>query len=365
MEAIISTTDKTTFPLTYSDAGVDIDAGDALIADIGDDAKRTDRLGANVALGGFGGLFDLKAAGYKDPILVSATDGVGTKLELAQMMNSHRGLGIDLVAMCANDVLAQGAMPLFFLDYFATGHLERTMAQEVIAGIADGCVAAGCALIGGETAEMPGIYPEGCYDLAGFCVGGVERESLLNPSLPKAGDLAIALPSTGAHANGYSLIRKVIERSGADIHAPAPFDANSTLGEILLTPTAIYVDDFATAIEAVGAGVHGLAHITGGGLVENPPRAFEASLTLRLDMASWSIPPLFKWLKEAGHIAPRELARVFNCGIGMLFYVDSGHADTVLSHLSHRHAWIAGEISDRHEGDDSVQLNGLERWAES
>ena len=229
MEVIISAKDKTTTPLTYRDAGVNIDAGDTLIDDIGDDAKRTRRPGAEVALGGFGGLFDLKAAGYKDPILVSGTDGVGTKLELAQAMDNHRGLGIDLVAMCANDVLAQGAMPLFFLDYFATGVLENHITKDVVAGIADGCVAAGCALIGGETAEMPGTYPKGRYDLAGFCVGGVERDAMIDPSRTKEGDVAIALPSAGAHANGFSLIRKVIDVSNADINAPAPFDETQSL----------------------------------------------------------------------------------------------------------------------------------------
>ncbi len=365
MEAIISATDKTTTPLTYRDAGVNIDAGDALINDIGGDAKRTRRPGADVALGGFGGLFDLKAAGYKDPILVAGTDGVGTKLELAQSMDNHRGLGIDLVAMCANDVLAQGAMPLFFLDYFATGVLETHIAKDVVAGIADGCIAAGCALIGGETAEMPGTYPKGRYDLAGFCVGGVERDEMINPARTTRGDIAIALPSSGAHANGFSLIRKVIDVSGADINAPAPFDHSRSLGDALLTPTRIYVGDFDVALNAAGGveHLHSLAHITGGGLIENPPRAYNNALALKLDMTSWTIPPLFKWLQEAGNIEPRELARVFNCGIGMLLYVDPSKVDSVMAGLNDHGAgaWIAGAMTDR--DGDAVILDGLNAWA--
>ena len=267
MEAIISANDKTTTPLTYADAGVNIDAGDALIEDIGGDARRTQRPGADASLGGFGALFDIKAAGYQDPILVAATDGVGTKLELAQATGNHRGLGVDLVAMCANDVLAQGAMPLFFLDYFATGVLEGDVAKSVVAGIADGCVEAGCALIGGETAEMPGVYPKGSYDLAGFCVGAVERGQMIDPARTSSGDVAIAIASHGVHANGFSLVRKVIEVAGADLTAPAPFDPSTSLGEVLLTPTAIYAKPVQAVLDAVGGArhLHGLAHITGGG----------------------------------------------------------------------------------------------------
>lgn len=309
----------------------------------------------------------MKAAGYKDPILVSGTDGVGTKLELAQAMDNHRGLGIDLVAMCANDVLAQGAMPLFFLDYFATGVLEGHIAKDVVAGIADGCVRAGCALIGGETAEMPGTYPKGRYDLAGFCVGGVERDEMIDPARVCAGDVAIALPSSGAHANGFSLIRKVIEVSGADLNAPAPFDENRNLGDALLVPTRIYVEDFAVALKAAGGveHLHGLAHITGGGLIENPPRAYGKELTLDLDMTSWTMPPLFKWLQEAGNIEAREMARVFNCGIGMLLYVAEDKAEIALEHLNAHgaQAWVAGQIITRNS-DDAVILNGLEHWAD-
>jgi phosphoribosylformylglycinamidine cyclo-ligase len=346
---------------------VDIDAGDALIGEIEGDVRRTRRPGADAALGGFGGLFDLKAAGYKDPILVAGTDGVGTKLELAQAMDSHRTLGIDLVAMCANDVLAQGAMPLFFLDYFATGVLEHHIARDIVAGIADGCEAADCALIGGETAEMPGTYPGGRYDLAGFCVGAVERDQMIDPARTRKGDLAIALSSSGAHANGFSLIRKVLDLSEADLNAPASFDEGISLGHALLTPTWIYVEAFALALKAAGGveHLHGVAHITGGGLIENPPRAYKDNLALNLDMTSWIMPPLFRWLMETGNIEPKELARVFNCGIGMLFYVDPARADHVLSILKEygAKAWIAGEITARNDDDVAVHLNGLEGWA--
>ena len=366
MEAIISKKTKTTPPLTYRDAGVNIDAGDALIGEISDDAKRTRRPGADAALGGFGALFDVKAAGYQDPLLVAATDGVGTKLELAQAMDNHRGLGIDLVAMCANDVLAQGAMPLFFLDYFATGQLETHIAKTIVAGIADGCVDASCALIGGETAEMPGIYPKGSYDLAGFCVGAVERDDMIDPARAENGDIAIAIASHGAHANGFSLIRKVIELSGAKLNDPAPFDTEQTLGDALLTPTAIYAKPIAAVIKALGqvSAIHGLAHITGGGLVENPPRAYGKSLALDLDLASWELPPVFQWLKNAGGIEAGEMARVFNCGVGILLYVNPDNVEASISAIqSTGHtAWVAGQLIDREDNGDAVILNHLELW---
>ena len=374
MEAIISKKTKTTPPLTYRDAGVNIDAGDALIGEISDDAKRTRRPGADAALGGFGALFDVKAAGYQDPLLVAATDGVGTKLELAQAMDNHRGLGIDLVAMCANDVLAQGAMPLFFLDYFATGQLETHIAKEVVAGIADGCVDAGCALIGGETAEMPGIYPKGSYDLAGFCVGAVERDDMIDPARAEKGDIAIAISSHGAHANGFSLIRKVIELSGVKLTDPAPFQTNpspsgqsgQSLGDALLTPTAIYAKPVAAVIKALGAvsAIHGLAHITGGGLVENPPRAYGKSLALDLDLSRWTLPPLFQWLKETGGIEAQEMARVFNCGVGILLYVRPDDVEAALSAIQStgHHAFVAGELIDRAEGGEAVILKHLDGW---
>ena len=263
--------------LTYRDAGVDIDAGEALVEAIKPEAKRTMRKGANPELGGFGGLFDLKAAGYKDPILVSGTDGVGTKLEIAKQMNYHRSLGIDLVAMCSNDILAQGAMPLFFLDYFSTGKLDVETGKDVVAGIADGCIEAGCALIGGETAEMPGIYGQGDYDLAGFCVGAVERDQILTKGQVQKGDKIIALPSSGVHANGFSLVRKIIELKNLSLHDPAPFASHQSLGMALLAPTRIYTDAVMVAIAT--AHVTGVAHITGGGLIENPPRVYDDGLS--------------------------------------------------------------------------------------
>ena len=344
---------------------MNIDAGDAFVGAIGGDAKRTTRPGTVAGLGGFGALFDLKAAGYEDPMLVAATDGVGTKLELAQETRLHRGLGIDLVAMCANDVLAQGAMPLFFLDYFATGQLEPGVAAEVVAGIADGCIEAGCALIGGETAEMPGVYPPGGYDLAGFCIGAFERGGNIDPARCKAGNVAIALASDGCHANGFSLVRKVIARSGLALDDLAPFSPNQTLGAALLTPTQLYIKAVAAMAESLGAmtRIHGLAHITGGGLIENPPRAFGDDLALHLDLASYDLPPVFSWLKKEGSIESREMARVFNCGIGLMVYVDAADADAVMTAAASAgvSAWQAGELTPRGDGE-AVILNGIESW---
>ena len=350
-------------PLKYSDAGVDIDAGDALIHDIAPHAKRTRRAGAEADLGGFGGLFDPKAAGFSDPILVAATDGVGTKLELAKQTGLHRGIGIDLVAMCANDILAQGAMPLFFLDYFATGKLDREMATEVIAGIADGCLLADCALIGGETAEMPGMYPAGSYDLAGFCIGAAERGTLLAPGQPKAGDIAIALPSAGVHSNGYSLVRKIIELSGADLAAAAPFETTAkTLGEAIMAPTRIYQKAAAAALQA--GGVSGIVHVTGGGLIENPPRVYDADLTLHIDCAAQPLPTVFRWLQAEGAMELHELARTFNCGIGLLIFVAADNAENVLAALHNGpepDAWIAGHLATR-TTPNAVILDHNDSW---
>jgi len=351
-------------PITYKDSGVDIDKGDALVGDIKPHAKRTTRPGADTEIGGFGGLFDLKAAGFTDPILVAATDGVGTKLELAQQAGIHRGLGIDLVAMCANDILAQGAMPLFFLDYFATGHLERHVASEIVAGIADGCVDAGCALIGGETAEMPGVYPTGGYDLAGFCVGAAERGQLLSKNMPKAGDAIIALGSSGIHSNGFSLVRKVIERAGAELDNPAPYDAELTLATDLLTPTRIYTRAIQIALSS-GA-LHGMAHITGGGLIENPPRCFTDNLTADLDMQSYELPAVFQWLKSVAAIDNVELARTFNCGIGALLYVAPDAASQILVELNEigETAWHIGTLQERSDDQPSVSLSDIDTvWA--
>lgn len=342
-------------PLTYRDAGVDIDAGDALVSTIKPFAKKTKRAGANPDLGGFGGLFDLKAAGFKDPILVAATDGVGTKLELAQQANMHHGLGIDLVAMCANDILAQGAMPLFFLDYFATGHLAPKVAAEIIEGIADGCVEAGCALIGGETAEMPGIYPAGSYDLAGFCVGAAERDTLLQKDQVSEGDKVIALASSGVHANGFSLVRKLIERDDLKLMTPAPFAPSVSLAEALLAPTRIYTDAVKAALAA--GRVTSVSHITGGGLIENPPRVYGDNLAMRLDMTARPAPALFKWLKQEAALSDFELARTFNCGIGLLITTPAKDSEKVLAAIdaTGEPCWLVGEIIA--QTDDAIHLD--------
>jgi phosphoribosylaminoimidazole synthetase len=334
--------------LTYAQAGVDIDAGAALVERIKPLALATRRPGADAALGGFGALFDLKAAGYDDPLLVSTTDGVGTKLKLAIETGAHDTVGVDLVAMCVNDLLAQGAEPLLFLDYFATGRLNVEVAARVMAGIAEGCRQAGAALVGGETAEMPGLYGEGDYDLAGFCVGAVDRAGVL-PRLSdqRPGDVMIALASSGPHANGYALIRKVVERSGLAWTAPAPFAANLTLAEALLTPTRIYV---ASVLPLAKAGLlKGAAHITGGGLIENPPRAVADGLVPRFDWAAWSRPAVFEWLAEVGGVAEHELRRTFNCGVGFLLIVSPADVAAVLAGLLEggETAFVCGELARR------------------
>lgn len=324
-------TKKTNDSLSYRDAGVDIEAGERLVEAISPLAKATRRKGVMGGLGGFGALFDLKAEGWRDPVMVSGTDGVGTKLMLAFETGIHDTVGIDLVAMCANDVLAQGAEPLFFLDYFATGKLEGGIAEAVISGIAEGCKQAGCALIGGETAEMPGMYPPGHYDLAGFVVGAVEREAIL-PRMDDmiAGDVLIGIASSGPHSNGYSLIRKVVERTGLGYDDPAPF-ADETLGKALLTPTRLYSD---AALPLIRAGlIKGLAHITGGGLTENTPRMLPDTLFPRIDRAAWSAPPVFDWIKAEGNVTEDEMHRTFNMGIGLVFAVAADQADSVCETL--------------------------------
>ncbi len=361
-EASMSDKNPNSKPLSYRDAGVDIDVGAKLVADIVPHATRTKRSGADASLGGFGGLFDLRAAGFIDPILVAATDGVGTKLELAKQLGLHRSIGIDLVAMCANDILVQGALPLFFLDYFATGKLEPAVAVEVVRGIADGCLEVECALIGGETAEMPGIYPSGSYDLAGFCVGAAERGNLLKPGMAKAGDIAIALPSSGIHSNGYSLVRKIIEVTGADLAAQAPGKTGKTLGETLLEPTRLYKKAVSRAL-ATG-GVNGIVHITGGGLIENPPRVYNNDVSLVLDLAKKSLPPIFSWLQAAGNIKTYELARTFNCGIGMLIFAAPDSANALLDALAggpEPDAWIVGRLIER-KSQPAVILQNIKSW---
>ncbi len=315
--------------LTYADAGVDIEAGNALVDRIKPAAKRTHRPGVMSGLGGFGGLFDLRAAGFTDPILVAATDGVGTKLRIGIETGRMDGLGIDLVAMCVNDLICQGAEPLFFLDYFATGALDVYQAATLIDSIATGCDRSGCALIGGETAEMPGLYAPGDFDLAGFAIGAMERGRAL-PDGVAPGDVLLGLASDGLHSNGFSLVRKIVERTGLTWDAPAPF-AQTSLGEALLTPTRLYVKPALAAIRA--GGVHGLAHITGGGLTENLPRLLPEGTGATVDLAAWDLPPVFDWLCTEGGLDRTERLRTFNCGIGMILAVAASEADRIAALL--------------------------------
>ena len=320
-------TDTPKTGLTYKDAGVDIDAGEALVARIGPAAKSTRRPGADADLGGFGGLFDLKATGLKDPILVAATDGVGTKLKIAIDTGRFDGIGQDLVAMCVNDIVVQGAEPLFFLDYYATGKLDVASAATVVESIARACKDSGCALIGGETAEMPGLYAKGDFDLAGFSVGAVERGHILPRTKDMvAGDVVIGVASSGIHSNGYSLVRKVVEKSGLAWDAPAPFGPGKSLGEVLLTPTRLYVKSALAALRS--GGIKGFAHITGGGITENLPRCIADGLDAQIDLDSWTPAPVFGWLAQTAAIAPEEMLRTFNCGIGLMVVAaekDAGH----------------------------------------
>ena len=314
--------------LTYAKAGVDIDAGSRLVELIKPLVRATARPGADAEIGGFGGVFDLKRAGYADPILVAATDGVGTKVKIAVETGRHETIGIDLVAMSVNDLVVQGAEPLFFLDYFACGKLEPETGVAVVAGIAAGCREAGCALIGGETAEMPGVYHDGDYDLAGFAVGAAERGALLPRSDVSAGDAVIGLASSGAHSNGYSLIRKVVERAGLGWDVPAPFAPGKSLSEAMLAPTRIYVKPCLAAVRDTKA-VKALAHITGGGFTENIPRVLPDGFGVRIDLARVPVQPLFKWLAQAGRIAEPEMLRTFNCGIGMIAVCAANDGDAV------------------------------------
>jgi phosphoribosylformylglycinamidine cyclo-ligase len=335
--------------LTYRDAGVDIDAGNALVGAIGPLAKSTRRKGVLGAIGGFGGLFDLKACGFRDPVLVAATDGVGTKLKLAIETGLHEGIGIDLVAMNVNDLVVQGAEPLFFLDYFASAKLDLDVAETVIASIAKGCKAAGCALIGGETAEMPGLYAPGDYDLAGFSVGAVERDALLPRKDIEIGDVILALPSSGIHSNGFSLVRRIVERSGLRVSDKAPFAKKKSLGAALLTPTRIYVRQVLEAIRGTGA-IKALAHITGGGLTENIPRVLPKRLAAEIGLGSFTPPPVFAWLQREGNLDQTEMLRTFNCGIGMIIVVAPQDAKRVLRSFG-REAMEVGVIDKRGRGD--------------
>jgi phosphoribosylformylglycinamidine cyclo-ligase len=308
--------------MSYRQAGVDIDAGNRLVDLIKPFVRGTRRPGADAEIGGFGGVFDLKALGMRDPLLVASNDGVGTKVKLAIDANRHDNIGIDLVAMCVNDLVVQGAEPLFFLDYFATGKLIPEHAAKVVEGIAKGCKEAGCALIGGETAEMPGLYAGDDYDLAGFSVGAVERDALLPRPDVKAGDILIGLPSSGVHSNGYSLVRRIVDKSGVKLDAKAPFDAARTLGEALLTPTRIYVKPVLAAIKAT-PGIKALAHITGGGFVDNIPRVLPENTAAKIDLAKIPVLPVFQWLAKEGGVAELEMLRTFNCGIGLILAVDA------------------------------------------
>ena len=325
--------------LTYADAGVDIDAGELLVEHIKPLAKSTARPGSEPSLGGFGALFDLKAAGFEDPLIVTTTDGVGTKLKIAIETGRHDGVGVDLVAMCVNDLLAQGAEPLLFLDYYATGRLEIDAARRVVAGIAEGCRQAGCALVGGETAEMPGMYTDGDYDLAGFSLGAVERGHAL-PYLDRqaAGDIIIGLASTGPHSNGYSLVRKVVEKSGLAWGDDAPFAKDRSLAQALMEPTRIYVKPVLPLMKA--GLIKGAAHITGGGLIENPPRCIAEGLQASFDWDAWPMPAVFQWLAETGGISDHEMRRTFNCGVGFMLIVSPENAEPVLAALLN-----AGEVA--------------------
>jgi phosphoribosylaminoimidazole synthetase len=332
--------------LTYAEAGVDIDAGAALVERIKPLAKSTRRAGAEPSLGGFGALFDLKAAGYEDPLLVTTTDGVGTKLMAAIASGVHDTVGIDLVAMCVNDLLAQGAEPLIFLDYYASGKLDVDVAAAVVAGIAEGCRQAGCALVGGETAEMPGLYAASDYDMAGFCVGAVDRDKVLPRLDAQApGDLLVGLASSGPHSNGYSLIRRIVERSGLAWDAPAPFAAGQTLAQALLTPTRIYIKSVLPHLRA--GRVSGVAHITGGGLIENPPRAIAEGLVPRFDWDAWSPAPVFDWLQQTGGVADHEMRRTFNCGVGLVLVVKPDDIAVVLETFAREgeDAFLVGELA--------------------
>jgi len=316
--------DKPKDGLTYAQAGVDIDAGTRMVELIKPHVRSTRRSGADGEIGGFGGLFDLKAAGFTDPVLVAANDGVGTKVKIAIDSGIHDTVGIDLVAMCVNDLVVQGAEPLFFLDYYATGKLDPAEGADVVKGIAAGCVDAGCALIGGETAEMPGLYAKKDYDLAGFAVGAAERGSLLPRAIEK-GDVLFGLPSSGVHSNGFSLVRRIVERTGLAWDAPAPFAAGKTLAQALLVPTKIYVRPLLAALKATDS-IRALAHITGGGFPENIPRVLPKGLGVSLDLSAIPVLPVFSWLAREGGVAEKEMLRTFNCGIGMVVVVSAARA---------------------------------------
>ena len=345
--------------LTYAQAGVDIDAGNEMVNRIKPLVRSTRRPGADGEIGGFGGLFDLKAAGFSDPVLVAANDGVGTKLKVAIEAGIHDTVGIDLVAMCVNDLIVQGAEPLFFLDYFATGKLDPEQGAAIVAGIAQGCLQAGCALIGGETAEMPGMYRDGDYDLAGFAVGAAERGQLLPSGTLSEGDVLLGLASSGVHSNGYSLVRRIVEMSGLGYDAPAPFDPSKSLGAALLEPTRIYVKSLLAAIRETGA-IQALAHITGGGFPENLPRVLPDGLAAEIDLDAIKPPPVFSWIARTGGVAPEEMLRTFNCGVGMIVIVKAKEADSVTTTLEAQGESVIrlGRLAARTDGAPGVVYEG-------
>ena len=344
--------------LTYAQAGVDIDAGNEMVNRIKPLVRSTRRPGADGEIGGFGGLFDLKAAGFTDPVLVAANDGVGTKLKVAIEAGIHDTVGIDLVAMCVND-LVQGAEPLFFLDYFATGKLDPEQGAAIVSGIAQGCLQAGCALIGGETAEMPGMYRDGDYDLAGFAVGAAERGQLLPSGTLAEGDVLLGLASSGVHSNGYSLVRRIVEMSGLDYNAPAPFDASNSLGAALLEPTRIYVKSLLAAIRETGA-IRALAHITGGGFPENLPRVLPEGLAAEIDLGAIQPPAVFSWLARTGGVAAEEMLRTFNCGVGMVVVAAQAEVDKVQSALEAQGETVIrlGKLTKRTDNGPGVIYQG-------
>ncbi|MBZ9538397.1 phosphoribosylformylglycinamidine cyclo-ligase [Modicisalibacter tunisiensis] len=344
--------------LSYKDAGVDIDAGNALVERIKGVARRTHRPEVMGGLGGFGALCELPA-GYRQPVLVTGTDGVGTKLRLAMDLGRHDTIGIDLVAMCVNDLVVAGAEPLQFLDYYATGKLDVDIAADVVSGIGEGCLQAGCALVGGETAEMPGMYEGSDYDLAGFCVGVVEKSEILDGSRVGEGDVLLGLASSGPHSNGYSLIRKILEVSDADLQADLD---GRPLGDALLAPTRIYVKPLLSLIRESGVAVHALSHITGGGLLENLPRVLPETLAARVDVTAWQRPAVFDWLQKKGNVAAREMYRVLNCGIGMVVVVPAAQAEAARAHLEGAGEQVVtlGEIVSREGDEEQVRLENLE-----
>ena len=340
--------------ISYKDAGVDIDAGNALVDRIKGVAKRTRRPEVMAGLGGFGALCELPE-GYKKPVLVSGTDGVGTKLRLAMDLQKHDTIGIDLVAMCVNDLVVAGAEPLFFLDYYATGKLNIDVAADVVTGIGEGCLLSGCALVGGETAEMPGMYEGEDYDLAGFCVGVVEKDEIIDGSQVSDGDVLIALPSSGPHSNGYSLIRKILEVNDSDLHqAISDTTGNTTLKDALMAPTRIYVKPLLSLFKTLP--VHALSHITGGGLLENIPRVLPENTCAVIDTQSWQIPPVFKWLQDMGNVEQTEMYRTLNCGVGMVICVSADNQQKALDHLSAagEKPWVIGHIQASSTGNDVI-----------